>query len=401
MVAYFALLSFVPLDLPRTLAARPRAPRRRIGLPRQGAAPRSPAPRSRASSSSSTRCRTTRRRSESSAASRCSGRRCRSSARSSRRSTSSTAGRTARSCTGRARRRRDGRDDHDALHQARRRRARRRSAEARTRRDSSGTASSRTSSRSRSRCSASSCSCSRSTGVLTNAPTYVTRRAARRDLRGDLLEASFQIVPVFVRLAGVNPTLRVLGGPAILLLWLYVMANVIVFGAELNWWRSERARLRSTEPVARGPRVARAPSARGASAAPSRRRRARRRSAARRRERRPGRSRSLRCRAARRRSRPRRCPCRAARRRRARSRRARDVARTAVLDALSSPSSFAIAGAPSRRVARGVQPGPAAERGDLDAGVLADRPAADARSKPNARLERARSRSTSSPVSSG
>jgi membrane protein len=54
------------------------------------------------------------------------------------------------------------------------------------------------------------------------------------------LEASFQVLPVFVRLAGVNPTLRVLGGPAILLLWLFVMANVIVWGAELNWWRAER-----------------------------------------------------------------------------------------------------------------------------------------------------------------
>jgi membrane protein len=67
-----------------------------------------------------------------------------------------------------------------------------------------------------------------------------------------LLEASFQVLPVFVRLAGVNPTLRVLGGPAILLLWLYVMANVIVFGAELNWWRSERVRLRHTEPALEG-----------------------------------------------------------------------------------------------------------------------------------------------------
>jgi hypothetical protein len=30
------------------------------------------------------------------------------------------------------------------------------------------------------------------------------------------------------------------------------MANVIVFGAELNWWRSERVRLRRTEPVLEG-----------------------------------------------------------------------------------------------------------------------------------------------------
>jgi uncharacterized BrkB/YihY/UPF0761 family membrane protein len=55
-----------------------------------------------------------------------------------------------------------------------------------------------------------------------------------------VLEASFQVLPVFVRFAGVNVTLRVLGGPAILLIWLYVMANVIVFGAELNWWNEQR-----------------------------------------------------------------------------------------------------------------------------------------------------------------
>jgi membrane protein len=62
-----------------------------------------------------------------------------------------------------------------------------------------------------------------------------------------VLEASFQVLPIFVRLAGVSPTLRVLGAPAILLLWLYVMANVVVFGAELNWWRAERTRLRTVE----------------------------------------------------------------------------------------------------------------------------------------------------------
>jgi membrane protein len=62
-----------------------------------------------------------------------------------------------------------------------------------------------------------------------------------------VLEASFQALPVFVRFADVNVTLRTLGGPAILLLWLYVMANVIVFGGELNWWWHER---RSGEAVA-------------------------------------------------------------------------------------------------------------------------------------------------------
>jgi membrane protein len=76
--------------------------------------------------------------------------------------------------------------------------------------------------------------------LLTNADVTVHDVFPGAVMAAIVLEASFQIVPVFVRLADVNPTLRVLGGPVILLLWLYVMANVIVFGAELNWWRTER-----------------------------------------------------------------------------------------------------------------------------------------------------------------
>ena len=34
--------------------------------------------------------------------------------------------------------------------------------------------------------------------------------------------------------------LKAFGGPALLLVWLYVMANVIVFGAEVNWWLAAR-----------------------------------------------------------------------------------------------------------------------------------------------------------------
>lgn len=52
-----------------------------------------------------------------------------------------------------------------------------------------------------------------------------------------LLEASFQVLPVFVRLSKHNPVLQTLSGPAVLLVWLYVMANVIVVGAEVNWYR--------------------------------------------------------------------------------------------------------------------------------------------------------------------
>jgi membrane protein len=76
--------------------------------------------------------------------------------------------------------------------------------------------------------------------LLTNADVTVRSVLPGAVGAAIVLEASFQVVPLFVRLADVSPVLRVLGGPVILLLWLYLMANVIVFGAELNWWFAER-----------------------------------------------------------------------------------------------------------------------------------------------------------------
>jgi membrane protein len=56
-----------------------------------------------------------------------------------------------------------------------------------------------------------------------------------------LLEASFQLLPLYAEYARENVTLRI-GSPAVLIVWLYLMANVIVFGAEVNWWWSARRR---------------------------------------------------------------------------------------------------------------------------------------------------------------
>jgi uncharacterized BrkB/YihY/UPF0761 family membrane protein len=54
------------------------------------------------------------------------------------------------------------------------------------------------------------------------------------------LESSFQVLPFYTAYTKVNAALHVFGGTAILLVWLYVMSNVIVFGAELNWWYRQR-----------------------------------------------------------------------------------------------------------------------------------------------------------------
>jgi membrane protein len=49
------------------------------------------------------------------------------------------------------------------------------------------------------------------------------------------LELALQALPVFVDLSGDILALRALGATFLLLIWLYVLANVIVFGAALNW----------------------------------------------------------------------------------------------------------------------------------------------------------------------
>jgi membrane protein len=85
--------------------------------------------------------------------------------------------------------------------------------------------------------------------LLPNAPVALHDVLLGASAAAVLMEASFQILPVFVRFADVNVTLRVLGGPVILLLWLYLMANLIILGAELNWWIAQQRRVTATASV--------------------------------------------------------------------------------------------------------------------------------------------------------
>jgi membrane protein len=85
--------------------------------------------------------------------------------------------------------------------------------------------------------------------VLTNIDLTVREVLPGAMLAALLLEATFQVLPFYQRYADVNPALRAFGAPAILLVWMYVMANVIVFGAELNWWLARRTEQKVGEDV--------------------------------------------------------------------------------------------------------------------------------------------------------
>jgi YihY family inner membrane protein len=61
------------------------------------------------------------------------------------------------------------------------------------------------------------------------------------------LEVTFQALPLYLRFSQDSIALQAFGGPALLLVWLYVMANVIVFGAEVNFCRSLRPRVEPVE----------------------------------------------------------------------------------------------------------------------------------------------------------
>jgi membrane protein len=75
---------------------------------------------------------------------------------------------------------------------------------------------------------------------LTNASLSLREVWSGALIAAVLLQGSFQVLPLFVRFATEVVAVQALGATALLLVWLYVMANAIVFGAEVNWWYGRR-----------------------------------------------------------------------------------------------------------------------------------------------------------------
>jgi membrane protein len=67
-----------------------------------------------------------------------------------------------------------------------------------------------------------------------------------------LLQITFESLPLYVSLVGGLPTLKIFGGALVLLVWLYLMGNVVLIGGAVTWW-SARGRMAGAAAVAVAP----------------------------------------------------------------------------------------------------------------------------------------------------
>ena len=56
-----------------------------------------------------------------------------------------------------------------------------------------------------------------------------------------------ELIPFYISYVDTQPVLKAAGGALILLVWLYLMGNILLIGAEINWWVG-RGRHEPSEP---------------------------------------------------------------------------------------------------------------------------------------------------------
>jgi membrane protein len=73
-----------------------------------------------------------------------------------------------------------------------------------------------------------------------------------------LLQVTFESLPLYVRSVETLPALKAFGGAAVLLVWLYLMGNVVLVGGAITWW-SARGRAAAAAAAARPVHIPEAP----------------------------------------------------------------------------------------------------------------------------------------------
>ena len=86
--------------------------------------------------------------------------------------------------------------------------------------------------------------------LLPNTPVSSREALPGALLATVLLQLSFAVLPVYLNVAQTLPALKAFGGIVLLLTWLYLMGNIVMLGAELNWWYG-RGRPLVVEAIAR------------------------------------------------------------------------------------------------------------------------------------------------------
>ncbi len=72
-----------------------------------------------------------------------------------------------------------------------------------------------------------------------------------------LLQLTFESLPLYVRSVEGLPALKAFGGASVLLVWLYLMGNVVLLGGAITWWSSRgRAAAAATAAMAQVPESA-------------------------------------------------------------------------------------------------------------------------------------------------
>jgi membrane protein len=72
--------------------------------------------------------------------------------------------------------------------------------------------------------------------LLPNTPVALREALPGALLATVLLQLSFAVLPVYLNVAQTLPALKAFGGMVLLLTWLYLMGNIVMLGAEVNWW---------------------------------------------------------------------------------------------------------------------------------------------------------------------